>query len=112
MFNLWTGLAEYTCFLAAVLGLLLMRSRERYDASRCQNGLSRNSGLSNVSRSSRPPRYRTWIGNPVVFSMVSAFLILRAVVTDPLQGLAIALVVGSGVCAFSMRSAGRGLIRS
>ncbi|KAG6356854.1 hypothetical protein INS49_014728 [Diaporthe citri] len=90
--------------IAAVLGLLLMRSREHYDASRCQNGLSRNSGLPNRSRSSRPARYRTWIGNPVVFSMVSAFLILRAVVTDPFQGLAIVLVVGSGVGAFSMRS--------
>lgn len=98
--KLWTGLAEYTCFLAAVLGLLIMRSRER----RSQDGLSRHSGLLDRSRSSRPSRYRTWIGNPVVFSMVSAFLILRAVVTDPFQGLAIGLVVGSGVGAFSIRS--------
>ncbi|KAJ0117821.1 mino acid [Diaporthe amygdali] len=99
------GLAEYTCFLAAVLGLLLMRSRERYEASRCHNGLSRNSdsASSNRFRRSRPSRYRTWIGNPVVFSSVSAFLILRAVVTDPFQGLAILLVAGSGVGAFSMR---------
>lgn len=86
-----------------MIGLLLLRSRERYDASRCQNGLSRNRGLSNRSRSSRPSRYRTWIGNPVIFSMVSAFLILRAVVTDPFQGLAIVLVVGSGAGAFHMR---------
>lgn len=104
MLNLWTGLAEYTCFLAAVLGLLIMRSRERYGVGRSQDGHSRDSGLLDRSRSSRPSRYRTWIGNPVVFSMVSAFLILRAVVTDPFQGLAIALVVGSGVGAFSMRS--------
>ncbi|KAL1852861.1 hypothetical protein Daus18300_012025 [Diaporthe australafricana] len=101
------GLAEYTCFLAAVLGLLLMRSRERYEASRRHNGLSRisnsTSGSPSRSRSSRPSRYRTWIGNPVVFSLVSAFLILRAVVTDPFQGLAILLVVGSGLGAFSLR---------
>lgn len=90
--------------MAAVLGLLLMRSREHYERSRYQNGLSRDNGLSNRSGSSRSSRYRTWIGNPVVFSMVSGFLILRAVVTDPFQGLAILLVVGSGVAAFSMRS--------
>ncbi|KAI3392901.1 hypothetical protein diail_4988 [Diaporthe ilicicola] len=103
------GLAEYTCFLAAVLGLLLMRSRERYEASRRHSGLSRNgdrnsnNGSSIRSTSSHPSRYRTWIGNPVVFSSVSAFLILRAVVTDPFQGLAILLVAGSGVAGFSMR---------
>lgn len=90
--------------MAAVLGLLLMRSRERQYGSRCQNDLSRNNGLSNRSRSGRPSRYRTWIGNPVIFSMVSGFLILRAVVTDPFQGLAILLVVGAGVAAFFMRS--------
>jgi hypothetical protein len=102
--NLWAGLAEYTCFLAAVLGLLLMRSRERHDVSRCQNGLSRNSSLSNRSRSSPPSCYSFWIGNPVVFSMVSAFLILRAVATGPFRGLAILLVVGSGVAGFSITS--------
>ncbi|KAJ4396507.1 hypothetical protein N0V93_000726 [Gnomoniopsis smithogilvyi] len=77
------GLAEYSCFLAAVVGLLLMRRREVAEMT--------------------THRHRTWIGNPLIFTSVSAFLVLRAVITDPLQGLAIVSVLASGVAAFGLR---------
>lgn len=48
-------------------------------------------------------RYRTWIGNPLIFTSVSAFLVLRAIMTDPLQGLAIISVAASGILAFHLR---------
>lgn len=82
-----TGLAEYSCFLAAVVGLLLMRRREAAAG-----------GMTATAR-----RYHTWIGNPLIFTSVSAFLVLRAVMTDPLQGLAIVSVLASGVAAFGLR---------
>lgn len=80
-----TGLAEYSCFLAAVFGLLLMRRREAATAETTGH------------------KHRTWIGNPLIFTSVSAFLVLRAVMTDPLQGLAIVSVIGSGIAAFHLR---------
>ena len=44
-------------------------------------------------------RYKTWTLNPVIFCVFSASIIMRGVITDPLQGLAIFIlaVVGSGV---------------
>ena len=56
--------------------------------------------------------YHTWIGNPLVFTSVSAFLVLRAIMTDPLQGLAIISVAASGVLAFHLRFGLRGLFGS
>lgn len=53
--------------------------------------------------------YHTWIGNPLIFTSVSGFLVLRAILTDPLQGLAIISVGASGVLAFHLRFGLRGL---
>lgn len=89
------GLAEYSCFLAAVSGLLLMRRREAVAAA--------------VGETTAP-RYRTWIGNPMIFTSVSAFLVLEAVVTDGLQGLALVSVAASGVLAYCVRFGWRGLL--
>lgn len=87
------GLAEYSCFLATVAGLLLMRRREAKLSTRAAGHAPQ-----------IPVRsYHTWIGNPLIFTSVSAFLVLRAVVTDPLQGLAIVAVAASGVVAFHLR---------
>lgn len=41
-----------------------------------------------------PVTYRTWSGNPLIFSGVSALLIARTVMTQPMLGLA---VVGAGL---------------
>lgn len=56
--------------------------------------------------------HRTWIGNPLIFTSVSAFLVLRAVMTDPLQGLAILSVLASGIAAFGLRFGFRVLLGS
>lgn len=64
---------EYSFFLASIVGLLLLR---RLDAVRLG-----------------PAPYRTWTGNPLIFGVVSALLVLRAVITDPTMGLS---VVGAG----------------
>ncbi len=62
---------EYLFFLMSVAGLLLLRNRDDPRAA---------------------PQYMTWVGNQVIFSIVSSFLILRGVLTEPLQGFAILLV--------------------
>lgn len=72
-------MTEYTFFFLSVVGLLLLR---REDAVRPS-----------------PVRHRTWAGNPLVFSGVSALLILRAVLTEPMLGLAI---VGAGLSGLGM----------
>lgn len=81
----YAGLAEYSCFLAAVFGLLLMRRHEAATAETTAH------------------KHRTWIGNPLIFTSISTFLVLRAVMTDPLQGLAIVSVLASGIAAFHLR---------
>ncbi|CAN8105770.1 unnamed protein product [Discula destructiva] len=86
------GLAEYSCFLVTVFGLLVMRRREA----------KRSSQAAEIHHTAAP-NYRTWIGNPLIFTSVSAFLVLRAIITDPLQGLAILSVAASGLLAFHLR---------
>ena len=49
------------------------------------------------------PRYTTWTGNPIIFSSVSALLILRGVVTDPWQGTAIVVVGSLGLGFFHLK---------
>lgn len=95
-----TGLAEYSCFLATISGLLLMRRREAKQSAR---------QASDIHGTAAVRSYHTWIGNPLIFTSVSAFLVLRAVMTDPLQGLAIISVAASGVLAFHLRFGLRGL---
>lgn len=81
-------MTEYTFFFASVVGLLLLR---REDAVRPS-----------------PVRYRTWAGNPLVFSAVSALLVVRAVITEPALGLAIVGAGASGLGVFwaKVRKAG------
>lgn len=44
-------------------------------------------------------RYKTWTFNPIIFCVFSVFIVIRGIVTDPLQGLAIFMlaVIGWGV---------------
>lgn len=67
-------MTEFTFFLASVVGLLLLR---REDAVR-PNTVG----------------YRTWSGNPLIFCGVSALLIARTMITQPLLGVG---VVGAGL---------------
>ncbi len=80
------GLAEYVFFLMSVVGLLVLRRRDDPRAT---------------------PRYSTWVGNPVIFSIVSGLLVLRGVLTDPLQGLAIVLVGSLGLGVFYLKARAR-----
>ncbi len=86
----YVGLAEYLCFLLCVVGLLLLRRREARDGG--------------------PPasHYRTWIGHPVIFTVVSSLLILRGVVNEPLQGAAIAVLALLGLGVFWLKFGLRG----
>ncbi len=81
------GLAEYVFFLMSVVGLLILRRRDVDPRA--------------------TPRYSTWVGNPVIFSIVSGLLVLRGVLTDPLQGLAIVLVGSLGLGMFYLKARAR-----
>ncbi|KAK3944197.1 large neutral amino acids transporter small subunit 1 [Diplogelasinospora grovesii] len=80
------GLAEYFFFLLSVIGLLVLRQRSGLD-----------------------PKYRTWTGNPVIFTVVSGLLILRGLLTEPLQGFAIAAAGVLGLAVFYWNSKRNGL---
>ncbi|KAI0129942.1 large neutral amino acids transporter small subunit 1 [Xylariales sp. AK1849] len=84
------GIAEYFFFLMSVLGILVLREAEKNKA----NGP--------VSK------YNTWIGNPIIFAVVSSLLILRGIITEPFQGLAILLVGLLGLAVFYSRFGLRG----
>lgn len=73
-------MTEYTFFLASVVGLLLLR---RDDAVRPS-----------------PSKHRTWSGNPLIFSGVSALLVARAILTEPMLGLAIMGAGAAGLVVF------------
>lgn len=76
-----------------MLGLLLLRRRETHQLSQAVHPSS---------------NYNTWIGNPIIFTVVSGLLILRGVMSDPLQGLAIGFVALSGVAVFYLKFGLRG----
>ncbi|KAF8866377.1 amino acid transporter [Acephala macrosclerotiorum] len=61
------GIAEYIFLFLAILGLFILRRRPEIGE----------------------PIPRTWNINPIVFCVCSAFIVLRGVITDPLQGLAL-----------------------
>lgn len=84
------GITEYFWFMMSVLGILVLRRAEKYQP----NGTA--------------SRYNTWIGNPVIFASVSALLIFRGVVAEPLQGLAILVVGLVGLAVFYSRFGLRG----
>jgi L-type amino acid transporter 6 len=79
----WPGISEYFFFLLAVLGLYKIRK-----------------GIHSE------PRYRTWTINPCIFALVSGLLILRGVISDPLQGGAIGLLIVVGWAVFHTRFSG------
>lgn len=63
----FVGISEYSFFLLAVLGIFILRRR----------GKALNK------------RDKTWTFNPVIFCAFSAFLVIRGIITDPIQGLII-----------------------
>ena len=77
-----TGISAYLFFFLAVLGLYKIR---------------RDDGDPNSAS------YRTWTMNPCIFGVVSGLLVLRGVISDPLQGAAIALLFVAGWAIFQRR---------
>jgi len=84
------GLAEYLQFFLSVVGLLLLR---RLDLDPTAPSAFKG---------------RTWTGNPVIFSVVSGLLLVRGLINEPLQGLAVTLVALTGVGVFSLKFGLRG----
>lgn len=77
------GVTEYIFFFASVIGLLLLRRRDALRTS--------------------PVTYRTWTGNPIIFSVVSVLLILRTVISEPIIGVAIVCAGAVGLAQFWWR---------
>jgi solute carrier family 7 (L-type amino acid transporter), member 6 len=77
--NMHAGIADYLFFFLAVLGIYQIRRRDV------------------------GTEYRTWTLNPCVFCMVSGVIVLRGIVTDLVQGGAIAALVGIGWIVFRWR---------
>jgi L-type amino acid transporter 6 len=84
------GIAEYSFFLLSVLGILVLRRAEKLKPNPVAT------------------KHNTWIGNPIIFASVSGLLILRAVIAEPLQGLAILVVGLIGLAVFYYRFGSRG----
>lgn len=80
-----SGISEYFFFLFCTVGIFVIRHRER-TTDRVRQ------------------RYQTWSGNPVLFSMVSGFIVIRGMITDFAQPLAIAIVCVVGWLAYSLKS--------
>lgn len=75
------GVAGYSFYFLAVLGLIVLRVREPY--------------------LERP--YRTWITTPIIFCCVSLFLLSRAVFAEPIQTLIVLAFVVAGVPVYFWR---------
>ncbi|KAI8268452.1 hypothetical protein K4K58_005235 [Colletotrichum sp. SAR11_239] len=84
------GLAAYMIFFSSAVGLILLRRRDRR------------------APVAKAAEYRTWLINPIIFSAISGLLVVRGVITDPLQGAAILLVALFGLAFFSLRFGLRG----
>ena len=56
-------------------------------------------------RKARDDSYKTWIFNPLMFCVFSAFLIIRGIITDPMQGLTIFVLTVIGWAVFKRVSA-------
>ena len=74
-------MSEYIFQLLAALKTLILRRRE--------NALDWS--------------YRTWTFKPVVFCVFSSFILIRGVVTDPIQGFATLFLTLSGWALFKRR---------
>jgi len=75
------GVAGYTFYFLAVLGLIVLRIREPH--------------------LERP--YKTWITTPIIFCCVSLFLLSRAVFADPLKTLTVVGFIVIGVPVYHWR---------
>ncbi|WYZ38682.1 hypothetical protein EsH8_III_000596 [Colletotrichum jinshuiense] len=84
------GLAAYMIFFSSAVGLIILRQRD------------------NRAPAARVAEYKTWLINPVIFSAISGLLVVRGVISEPLQGAAILLVAVFGVAFFSLRFGLRG----
>lgn len=84
------GLAAYMIFFSSAVGLILLRRRD-----------GRVPGA-------KAAEYSTWLINPVIFSAISGLLVVRGVISEPLQGGAILLVALLGIGFFSLRFGLRG----
>ncbi|KXH48777.1 large neutral amino acids transporter small subunit 1 [Colletotrichum simmondsii] len=84
------GLAAYMIFFSSAVGLILLRRRD-----------GRVPGA-------KAAEYSTWLINPVIFSAISGLLVVRGVISEPLQGGAILLVALLGSGFFSLRFGLRG----
>ncbi|MCJ1353905.1 MAG: Y+L amino acid transporter [Icmadophila ericetorum] len=76
----FVGISEYFFFLLSVMGLFILRR--------------------NTDSTSQ---YRTWTINPVTFCLVSGFLVVRGLLTDPLQGAALFTLIAIGWLIFRLR---------
>lgn len=83
------GMSEYAFFLLAALGLFILRRRRREVSS----------------PHTRPSTYtyRTRTCNPVIFCLFSTLILVRGVVTDPSQGLAVFFLTLIGWAVFKRR---------
>ena len=79
--NLKLGISEYIFFLLAALGIFILRHRE-----------------SAANRS-----YRTWTCNPIIFCLFSTLILIRGIVTDPTQGLAVFFLTLVGWAVYKRR---------
>ncbi|KZL68063.1 large neutral amino acids transporter small subunit 1 [Colletotrichum tofieldiae] len=84
------GLAAYTIFFSSAVGLIILRQRDTR------------------APTAKAAEYSTWLINPVIFSAISGLLVVRGVISEPLQGGAILLVAVFGVVFFSLRFGLRG----
>lgn len=70
------GIAGYFFLLLTVIGLLILRVTQPH--------------------LNRP--YKPWLIAPVIFCICSAFLVFRGVLSSPIQGALLALLMGLGGC--------------
>lgn len=81
----------YFFLLLCTIGVIVIRIRGKADGSE------------------RRLTDQTWIGNPIIFSTVSGFIVLRGILNDYLQGLAIIVVLAIGFVIFRIRFRGSDL---
>jgi solute carrier family 7 (L-type amino acid transporter), member 6 len=79
----------YFFLLLCTIGVIIIRIRGKTDGSERQRLTD-----------------RTWIGNPIIFSTVSGFIVVRGILNDYLQGLAIIVVLAIGFVIFRLRFRG------
>ncbi|KAI9768621.1 MAG: hypothetical protein M1840_004818 [Geoglossum simile] len=92
---IFTGMAEYVMLFSAVAGILVLRYRSRFAGSSC-----------NPSPIDPIPliHHRTYIINPLIYCIVSAFVIIRSAAKHPLMVIAIVVFYGVGLGVYRSRN--------